>query len=80
MAHLGKEQVKLVRAQLNRRPIDCGQLSISVNGSVIYITGVVRALRGHESMDLRDEMNTISNILRQRMGVAEVVWDVTIRT
>ncbi|HZP81625.1 MAG TPA: hypothetical protein VFB21_08310 [Chthonomonadaceae bacterium] len=70
--------LKNVRAQITRRAVDSSMLNVTVSGSVVHITGVLRPLRGF-NVDLRDEMNIISQILRQRSEIQEVVWDVTLR-
>lgn len=71
--------VKLARAQITRRPVDASQLHISVGATGIHIIGVLRPLRGRGEIDLKDEMNKITDILRQRMHVHNVTWDVTLR-
>ena len=70
---------KLARTQITRRPIDSSLLNVSVNGSVVYITGVLRKLRTHPDVNLEEEKGHIAASLRQRLGVHEVVWDVTLR-
>ena len=77
--HPQVEMNKKVRAQIVRRRIDSSQLTISVGGKNVYITGVLRPLRGGGAVDLKEEMNHISTALRQSCGVADVVWDVTVR-
>ena len=77
--HPQVEMNKKVRAQIVRRPIDSAQLSVSVGGKNVYITGVLRPLRGNGHVDLKEEMNHITSAMRQSCGVADVVWDVTLR-
>ena len=72
------EMNKKIRAQMIRRPIDCAQLSVTVGGKNVYITGVLRPLRGRP-VDQKEEMTHISQALRQSCGVADVVSDVTLR-
>ena len=79
MAHAYAELAKAARSQVTRRPVDASQLVVSVTGTTVYITGVLRALPGHK-IDLKEEMGTITMILKGKPGIAEVVWDVTIRT
>ncbi|HLK59729.1 MAG TPA: hypothetical protein VKU00_24420 [Chthonomonadaceae bacterium] len=69
---------KIVRAQIARRSIDTSLLSINVIGGVVHLIGVLRPVRGNPNIDLTEEMNHISTILRQK-GAREVVWDVSLR-
>lgn len=78
-AHQFKEMAKQARAQITRRSVDASELSVTVSGSVVHITGVIRPLRGQPGVDLKEEMNQISQILRQKAGISDVVWDVTMR-
>jgi hypothetical protein len=71
---------RAVRSQIIRRPVDASQLSVLVIGSNVHITGVIRPLAGHRELDMKSEMNTISDILKSRGGISDVVWDVTIRS
>jgi hypothetical protein len=70
---------KLARVQITRRTIDSSMLNVSVSGGVVYITGVIRPLREYPDVDLKEEMNHIAQILRQKEGIQDVVWDVTQR-
>lgn len=70
---------KMVRGQIGRRTIDASQLIIQVSGGVVHFGGVLRPLRSSGNMDMQQEMNNISTILRQKPGIKEVVWDVTLR-
>jgi hypothetical protein len=70
---------KMVRGQIGRRLIDATQLVIQVSGGVVHFGGVLRPMRGTGLTDMQQEMNNISTILRQKPGVKEVVWDVTLR-
>jgi hypothetical protein len=70
---------KMVRGQIGRRLIDATQLVIQVSGGVVHFGGVLRPMRGTGNTDMQQEMNNISTILRQKPGIKEVVWDVTLR-
>ena len=78
-AHQFKEMAKMARSQITRRSVDASELSVTVSGSTVHITGVLRALRGQPNVDLKEEMHQISQSLRQKAGISEVVWDVTTR-
>jgi osmotically-inducible protein OsmY len=80
MASQYAAQTKLVRAQITRRNVDSSGLNVQVSGSTVYLTGVLRVLRTHANVNLQDEMNQISQILKQQAGIREVVWDVSLRS
>ena len=73
------ESTRRVRGQIGRRYIDCSLLNIMVVGTVVHLTGVIRPLRNYPNVDLREEMEHISKILKQSCGMREVVWEVTMR-
>jgi len=79
MANENVMMTKMVRGQLARRPIDTSLLNIQITGTTVYFVGVLRAMRDHANIDLREEMNHISTILRQK-GIREVVWEVSLRS
>ena len=79
MANDSAAMTKMVRGQIGRRTIDATQLVIQVSGGVVHFGGVLRPLRATGNTDMQQEMNNISTILRQKPGVKEVVWDVTLR-
>ena len=79
MANQFAAMTKLARAQVSRRPIDSSLLSVTVNGGVVHMTGVLRKLRTHPNVSLDEEMKLISLALRQQPGIHEIVWEVTIR-
>lgn len=72
------EVSRLVRKELARRPIDTQLVNVQIYHGVVYLRGTVRAMRGH-AMDLRQEMELISRILKQKPGIRDVVLDLTYR-
>ena len=56
---------KMARVQITRRTIDSSMLNVTVSGGVVHITGVLRPLREYPNVDLKEEMNHISQILRE---------------
>jgi osmotically-inducible protein OsmY len=74
-----KETVRKVRAQLARRYVDTSMVNVSVYGGSVHLVGIIKPLRSHANVDLKSEMDTISQILRTIPGVREVVWDVSQR-
>jgi|GEM_PF-1435801 len=83
-AHSKKEEmleaIKKVRAQLARRYIDTSTLNVTISGGNVHLTGAIRKLRAHPQVDLHQEMDQISQILKTIAGVREVVWDVALRS
>ncbi|HZT41155.1 MAG TPA: BON domain-containing protein [Chthonomonadaceae bacterium] len=74
------EAMKKVRAQLARRYIDTSNLNVTISGGNVHMTGAIRKLRAHPNVDLKTEMDQISQILRHIPGIREVVWDVALRS
>jgi osmotically-inducible protein OsmY len=74
------EATRRVRAELTRRYIDSSMIDVRVIGGVVHLTGIIRHLRTHRGIDLNLEMDHITHILRQRPGIRDVVWEVTIRS
>lgn len=78
-SHDTKEVTRKVRAQIARRYIDTSMLNVSVHGASVHLVGQIRVLRTHPNVDLKSEMDTLSQILRTVPGIREVVWDVSQR-
>ncbi len=72
-----QEQNRLVRAEIARHPVDCGQVQISVSGGTIYLYGKVRPLRTHEG-DFQQALDTLMKALYKIHGIREVTtfWQV----
>lgn len=79
-SHNNKEETRKVRSQIARRYVDSSMLSVSVIGGNVHLTGVLGTLRSHPGVDLKGEMQQISQILRTLPGIRDVVWDVTQRS
>jgi hypothetical protein len=80
MANEDAAMTKMVRSQIARRYIDSSMLDVRVSHGVVRLGGVIRTLRTSPDVDLQKEMETISNILRGKMGIRDIVWEVTQRT
>jgi hypothetical protein len=63
---------RLVMRELGRRPIDISRLSVRFSHGVVYFYGTVSKARGHENLNLRDEMEIVHNSLRSKQGIKEV--------
>ena len=80
MSTENKEMGKKIRGQIARRYIDATMVNVSVVGGTVYLTGVLKNIRTHATLNLKDEMENINKSLRTIPGVREIVWDVTLRT
>ena len=80
MSTENKELGKKIRGQIARRYVDASMVNVNVVGGTVYLTGVLKSLRTHATINLKDEMENISKVLRSVPGVREIVWDVTLRT
>jgi hypothetical protein len=72
---MGVEEAKLTRMimrEIGRHPLNISRLSVRASHGVVYLFGQVSKLRGHESMDLKEEMNTVYRCLRSKQEVKEV--------
>jgi osmotically-inducible protein OsmY len=67
---------RMVEREITRRMIDASRLSVKVLHGVVYLNGEIRGLRGYNT-DLKEELDIIYKILRQRPGIRDVVIDVT---
>jgi len=75
-----KEMAKKIRGQIARRYVDASAVNISCVGGSVYLTGVLRSIRTHGDINLKEEMENISKLLRAIPGVRDVHWDVNLRT
>lgn len=75
-----KEMQKKIRGQIARRYVDASMVNVNCVGGTVHLTGVLRNIRTHTGINLKDEMENISKLLRSMPGVRDVVWDVTLRT
>jgi len=75
-----KGMQKKVRGQIARRYVDASMVNVNCVGGTVYLTGVLKSLRTHQSVNLKDEMENISKLLRGVPGVRDVIWDVVLRT
>ncbi len=70
------EQSRLVRREMGRHSVDCGEVQVSVVHGVIHLHGRVRPMRGHEA-NFEAEVTALLKSLRQRSGVRDVITDWT---
>jgi hypothetical protein len=69
------EMTKMVKREITKRPIDSSRLDAYCMHGVVYLRGVVGALRGHNS-DVKDEMDKAKRAIRQKAGVREIIDEV----
>ena len=68
-----------VLRDLGRRRVDTSNLEVHVQHGVVYLRGRIEKLRGYYAdMDLQEELNIILKILRQKMGIHDVVCEVEV--
>lgn len=66
-----------VLRDISKRPLDISDLQVHVMHGVVYLRGSIDKLRGYYGdIDLHEEMNLISKILRQKQEVRDVVCEV----
>lgn len=75
-----KEMQKKVRGQIARRFVDASMVNVNCVGGTVHLTGVLKSIRTHGDINLKEEMENISKLLRSMSGVRDVVWDVVLRT
>lgn len=80
MSTENKELAKKIRGQIARRYVDASMVNVNCVGGTVHLTGVLKSIRTHAEINLKDEMENIAKLLRSIPGVRDVVWDVTLRT
>ena len=73
------QATRMARAEITKRLIDSSMLEVRCIGTVCHLTGILRKLRTHPEVDLKEEMQHISHILRSKAGIREVVWETIIK-
>jgi len=72
------EMRRMVLREINKRHLDTSLMDVHVIHGVVYIRGMVRGIRGH-NVDVKQELEIIRRILRQKPGIRDVVVDAIIR-
>lgn len=67
------EMTRSIRRDISRRYVDSTNVDVRVMHGVVYLRGRLDYLRGYENIDLREEIEIIIRILRQRPGIRDVV-------
>jgi hypothetical protein len=68
---LDNEVFRRVRKELNRRPVDCSRVQISVSYGVVFLSGEIRPTRGLGGT-LKQEYEVIRTILLHIPGAREL--------
>jgi hypothetical protein len=74
------EATRAFKAAVTRRNIDASRLEVRVIHGTCYCRGILTKLRTHQGVDLNKEMEIITQSMRGRNGIREVVWEVTQRS
>ncbi len=72
-----KQMQMMVRREMARRPMDCSMVDVSASHGVIYLRGTLRQAKGH-AIDLKQELNMLITILKQKAGIRDVVPELQI--
>lgn len=68
--------VRLVRHEMGRHSVDCGEVEVSISHGVIHLYGKVRPLSGHEA-HFESEVTSLLKALLHRPGIRDVVVEWT---
>jgi hypothetical protein len=68
----------MVRREIGKRYVDSTYVDVRVMHGVCYLRGYIKQLRGHDNIDLGEELEVIPRILRQRPGIREVICELDI--
>jgi hypothetical protein len=71
---------KAARTELTKRGIDVTLCDVRVMHGVLHIRGSVRKGPGGEFTDLKEELDRVCGLLRQKPGIKDVSLAVSIRT
>ena len=55
-----KEMARKVRGQIARRYVDASMVNVNCVGGTVHLTGVLRIIRTHANVNLKEEMENIS--------------------
>ncbi|MCW5938652.1 MAG: hypothetical protein KF884_06110 [Fimbriimonadaceae bacterium] len=70
---------KALRSELGRRFVDVGQADVRVSHGVAYIRGVVKPIKGGNP-NVKESIDTVIKVIRQKGLVRDVVVDCAFRT
>ncbi len=77
MSVVDSAMTREVLRDISKRPIDISNLNVYVNRGVVHLAGRVDNLRGeYRDLDLREEMNIIVRILKQKPGIRDVCCEI----
>lgn len=69
------KMTRMVRREISRRLIDSSRLDVRYTHGSVYLAGYIRKLRGHENVDLEEELTVLARILRTKDGIRDVHYD-----
>ncbi len=76
MAMEDAHQTRMVQRELTRRSVDTSKVDVRVIHGVCYLRGTISKLHTHPEVDLEHEAEIIRKVLRQQLGLRDVVWEV----
>lgn len=77
MSVVDSAMTREVLRDISKRPLDISNLSVHVTRGVVHLAGRVEKVRGnYEFVNLREEMNVIVRILKQKPGIRDVCCEV----
>ncbi|MGC8669419.1 MAG: hypothetical protein ACP5VE_15035 [Chthonomonadales bacterium] len=79
MAMEDAHQTRMVQRELTRRSVDTSKVDVRVVHGVCYLRGTMSKLHSHPEVDLEHEAEIIRKVLRQHVGIRDVVWEVEMR-
>ena len=65
-------QVRLIRHEMGRHNVDCGEVQISISHGVVHLYGRIRPLPGHEA-HFDAEIISLIKAMLHRPGIRDVV-------
>lgn len=77
MSVVDSAMTREVLRDISKRPVDISNLNVHVTHGVVQLSGRVEKLRGyHLEVDLREEMNMIVRLLKQKPGIRDVCCEI----
>ncbi len=77
MSLADSQMTREVLRDISKRPLDITGLEVHVCRGVVFLRGKLDKLRGYfEDIDVHEELNIITKLLRQKPGVRDVVCEV----
>lgn len=69
------QMTRMIQREISRRYVDSSNLDVKAIHGVVYLRGILKALRGHD-VNLEQELEVILRVVRSKPGIREVIADV----